>query len=94
MCTNKKSFYDNNELKLYQIKGMRDRIVHSYGKIDYDIIKESISKDIPVLKGKIENIVDEDILDNPYLLYETEYDDYIDEKYNAPENSYEYTPKF
>ena len=36
--------------------------------------------------GKIENIVDEDILDNPYLLYETEYDDYIDEKYNAPEN--------
>ena len=91
---NKKSFYDNNELKLYQIKGMRDRIVHSYGKIDYDIIKESISKDIPVLKGKIENIVDEDILDNPYLLYETEYDDYIDEKYNAPENSYEYTPKF
>ena len=91
---NNKSFYDNNELKLYQIKGMRDRIVHSYGKIDYDIIKESISKDIPVLKGKIENIVDEDILDNPYLLYETEYDDYIDEKYNAPENSYEYTPKF
>ena len=83
---NNKSFYDNNEL--------RDRIVHSYGKIDYDIIKESISKDIPVLKGKIENIVDEDILDNPYLLYETEYDDYIDEKYNAPENSYEYTPKF
>lgn len=47
-----------------------------------------------MLKGKIENIVDEDILDNPYLLYETEYDDYIDEKYNAPENSYEYTPKF
>lgn len=44
---NNKSFYDNNELKLYQIKGMRDRIVHSYGKIDYDIIKESISKDIP-----------------------------------------------
>lgn len=25
---NNKSFYDNNELKLYQIKGMRDRIVH------------------------------------------------------------------
>ena len=33
---NNKSFYDNNELKLYQIKGMRDRIVHSYGKIDYE----------------------------------------------------------
>ena len=74
---NNKSFYDNNELKLYQIKGMRDRIVHSYGRIDYDIIKESISKDIPVLKEKIENIVDKDILNNPYLLYETEYDDYI-----------------
>ena len=91
---NNKSFYDNNELKLYHIKGMRDRIVHSKKKKKKKIIKESISKDIPVLKGKIENIVDEDILDNPYLLYETEYDDYIDEKYNAPENSYEYTPKF
>lgn len=90
---NNKSFYDNNELKLYQIKGMRDRIVHSYGKIDYDIIKESISKDIPVLKEKIEDIVDEDILDNPYLLYETEYDDYIDEKYDEPEEEQEYMPR-
>ena len=90
---NNKAFYDNNELKLYQIKGMRDRIVHSYGKIDYDIIKESISKDIPVLKEKIEDIVDEDILDNPYLLYETEYDDYIDEKYDEPEEEQEYMPR-
>ena len=90
---NNKSFYDNNELKLYQIKGMRDRIVHSYGRIDYDIIKESISKDIPVLKEKIENIVDKDILNNQYLLYETEYDDYIDEKYDEPEEEQEYMPR-
>lgn len=35
---------------------MRDRIVHSYGRIDYDIIKKSISKDIPVLKEKQKEI--------------------------------------
>ena len=55
--------------------------------------RESISKDIPVLKEKIEDIVDEDILDNPYLLYETEYDDYIDEKYDEPEEEQEYMPR-
>ena len=75
---NNKSFYDNNELKLYQIKGMRDRIVHSYGKIDYDIIKESISKDIPVLKGKIENIVDEDI---PMVVFKLTGDEISDLSY-------------
>ena len=52
-----------------------------------------ISKDIPVLKEKIENIVDKDILNNPYLLYETEYDDYIDEKYDEPEEEQEYMPR-
>lgn len=86
-----RAFYDNNELKLYQIKGMRDRIVHSYGKIDYQIIRNSIVNDIPVLKEKIENMIDCDILENPYILYETEYDDYINDKYNYPEE--EYTPR-
>ena len=83
-----RTFFDNQELRLYEIKGMRDRIVHSYGKIDYNIIKESISKDIPKLKEKIEEIVDEDILDNPYLLYETEYDNYIEEKNEEPEEDW------
>mgnify|MGYP000729008596 CR=1 FL=1 len=63
------------------------------GKIDYNIIKESISKDIPKLKEKIEEIVDEDILDNPYLLYETEYDNYIEEKNEEPEEDLEWRPR-
>lgn len=86
-----RKFYENNELRLYQIKGMRDRIVHSYGKIDYEIIKNSVENDIPLLKEKIENMVDCDVLENPYILYETEYDDYVDEKYNYPDE--EYTPR-
>ena len=56
-------------------------------------IKESISKDIPKLKEKIEEIVDEDILDNPYLLYETEYDNYIEEKNEEPEEDLEWRPR-
>ena len=34
-----RTFFDNQELRLYEIKGMRDRIVHSYGKIDYKYYK-------------------------------------------------------
>lgn len=62
-------------------------------KLIINIIKESISKDIPKLKEKIEEIVDEDILDNPYLLYETEYDNYIEEKNEEPEEDLEWRPR-
>lgn len=41
-----------------------------------------------MLTLKIENMVDCDVLENPYILYETEYDDYVDEKYNYPEEEY------
>ena len=40
-----------------------------------------------------QEIVDEDILDNPYLLYETEYDDYIEEKNEEPEEDLEWRPR-
>ena len=73
-----KEFYKANEdLKLSQIKGMRDRITHSYGDIDYSIIKETLEKDIPSIKSFIEQTVDKEVLDNPYVLHEVEYDDYV-----------------
>ena len=70
----------NENLKLSQIKGMRDRITHSYGDIDYSIIKETLEKDIPSIKAFVEQTVDKEILDNPYTLYEMEYDDFIAKK--------------
>lgn len=32
-------FYRDQDMKLFQVKGMRDRITHSYGDVDYKIVK-------------------------------------------------------
>lgn len=74
-----KDFYNNSRLYLYKIKGMRDRITHSYGHIDYDIIEKVLKEDIPYLRKYIEENINNEVLENPYILYETEYDDYIKE---------------
>ena len=72
-----KHFYQTSGLSLPQIKGMRDRIAHSYGDIDYKVVKAVLKNDIPILKTALENSVHKDVLANPYFLYEMEYDDFI-----------------
>lgn len=74
------SIYRSSDLNLFQIKGMRDRITHAYGDIDYKIVKNVLKNDVPKIKKSIEQMVDPDIIENPYLLYEQEYDDYVNEK--------------
>ena len=71
--------YYDKDLSLFQIKGMRDRITHSYGNIDYDIVKEVLEKGIPELKTYLEKNVIKEVLQNPYVLFEKEYDDVIKE---------------
>ena len=79
-------FYRNESLNLFQIKGMRDRITHSYGDVDYKIVKNVLKKDLPDMKEKIESMVHEDVIRNPYMLYDQEYDDYVNmEQENAME---------
>lgn len=56
--------------KFNELKGMRDRIVHGYGKIDFDIVKETLKTDLPRLKKLIEENVEKEILDNPYKFYD------------------------
>ncbi len=83
-----KEFYNSSRLYLYKIKGMRDRITHSYGHIDYDIIEKVLKEDIPYLRKYIEENINHEVLENPYVLYEMEYDDYIEEvncSYDEPE---------
>jgi uncharacterized protein with HEPN domain len=41
------------------IQGMRHRIVHNYSEIDYDILWDVVSKDIPVLKSQLQGILEE-----------------------------------
>ena len=38
---------------------MRDRIVHGYDIVDLEIVWEVVLKDIPVLKPKIEGILED-----------------------------------
>lgn len=68
------SIIDNNALPVDRIKGLRDRIVHTYDDIDYKIIEDVIKNDIPIVINYIERIVDKELLDNPYCLLDEDYD--------------------
>ena len=64
---------DISEYEKYRFdepKGLRNRIAHGYGKIDFDIIKETLKNDIPNLKKLIESNIEKKYLENPYLLYD------------------------
>ena len=71
------NIYFNRQLSLFQIKGMRDRITHSYGNIDYNIVKDVLRRDIPDLKKYLEENIAREVLDNPYILYDEEYKDIV-----------------
>jgi uncharacterized protein with HEPN domain len=47
------------EVEWAVLKGIRNILVHEYFGIDYDIVWESITQNIPVLKDKIEKIFNE-----------------------------------
>ena len=44
------------DIEWSQIFGMRDRLVHDYGNVDYSIVYETISADIPQLRRRLEDI--------------------------------------
>ena len=39
----------NSSIPWYAIKGLRNRIVHDYGEVDYGIIFDTVKNDIPAL---------------------------------------------
>jgi uncharacterized protein with HEPN domain len=42
------------------IAGMRDRLIHGYFEIDYDIVWEVVTEKIPVLKQEIQQIIQDE----------------------------------
>ena len=46
-----------NEIPWYLLSGLRNRIVHDYGNVDIKIIYDTLTKDIPILKDKLQNIL-------------------------------------
>ena len=45
----------NNKILWSDILGLRNRIVHDYGNIDYSIIYNTLIKDIPFLLNELQN---------------------------------------
>ncbi len=43
------------------------------------LLKKVLKEDIPCLRKYIEENINHEVLENPYVLYEMEYDDYIKE---------------
>ncbi len=46
----------HTEIPWSEIIGMRHKIVHDYLGVDYDIVWEVVTADLPVLAGKLERI--------------------------------------
>ena len=49
----------HQEIEWKKMAGMRDRLIHGYFKIDYELIWEIMINKIPKLKITIENIIKE-----------------------------------
>jgi uncharacterized protein with HEPN domain len=44
------------EIPWSEVIGMRHKIVHDYLGLDYDIVWEVVTRDLPILAGKLERI--------------------------------------
>ncbi len=49
----------HNELPWQDIAGMRDKLIHHYFGIDYELVWNTINEDLPILKREISLIIKE-----------------------------------
>ncbi len=66
-----------DKINVNQMIGMRNKIVHAYGDIDYKIVIDTLNDDFPKLNSYIERTVPNEILKNPYLLYDRDIEDFM-----------------
>jgi uncharacterized protein with HEPN domain len=52
-------FEKNKEIPWKQIIGMRHRIIHDYGNVDVQNLKQAVTNDLPFLKPQIAKILKE-----------------------------------
>jgi uncharacterized protein with HEPN domain len=50
----------NPEISWPEVIGLRNRLVHAYDRIDFDILWGIVSDDLPQLIGSLEQIVEKD----------------------------------
>ncbi|MBO7179351.1 MAG: DUF86 domain-containing protein [Clostridia bacterium] len=47
---------DHNDFPWQAIKGMRNKIVHEYGDVEFDIVHQTITEDIPEVCKKLDTL--------------------------------------
>ncbi len=47
----------NRSIPWRDIAGMRDRIVHFYFGLDYELVWDTVKKDLPILKNEIKKLL-------------------------------------
>lgn len=47
----------NREIPWYQIRGMRNKIVHDYGIVDIDLVYDTITHDIPRMYNILKDLI-------------------------------------
>ena len=48
------------DIPIYQLKGMRNKIVHDYGNVDMSIVYYTVKNDLCVFKEKLVNSLNSD----------------------------------
>jgi len=48
---------NHNDIPWQAIKGMRNRIVHEYGDVEFDVVYQTVTEDIPQICEKLDSIV-------------------------------------
>ena len=48
---------NHNDIPRQAIKGMRNKIVHEYGDVEFDIVYQTISEDIPQICKQLDVLV-------------------------------------
>ncbi len=47
----------HNDIPWQAIKGMRNKIVHEYGDVEFDVVHQTITEDIPIICKKLDALV-------------------------------------
>ena len=50
---------NHTEIDWKAVSGMRDRLIHHYFGVDYEIVWDVVENEVPKLKGQIESILKE-----------------------------------